>query len=217
MNKTDIEWCDYTWNPITGCKRNCNYCYARRIHNRFNKGRPFSDIVFHPERLQDKMPKKPSKIFVGSMSDFEYWELSHFEKILEVCANNPHHTFMFLSKNPVSRSLIPWPDNTMQGITITHYGFDHEKAEQMETRFPRPFLSIEPILEPVTFLVPDFFEIVIVGAETGTSAEPVTPNIIESVERNVKPEQLFWKSNIQKYRKAGALHYSLQLMGKSSG
>jgi len=31
MNKTKIEWCDYTWNPITGCLHKCEYCYARSI------------------------------------------------------------------------------------------------------------------------------------------------------------------------------------------
>ena len=35
MNKTKIDWCDYSWNPITGCLHGCEYCYARRIANRF--------------------------------------------------------------------------------------------------------------------------------------------------------------------------------------
>lgn len=35
MNKTKIEWCDSTWNPVTGCLHSCEYCYARRIANRF--------------------------------------------------------------------------------------------------------------------------------------------------------------------------------------
>ncbi len=35
MNKTKIEWCDSTWNPVTGCYHNCEYCYARGIANRF--------------------------------------------------------------------------------------------------------------------------------------------------------------------------------------
>lgn len=35
MNKSKIEWCDYTWNPVTGCLHGCEYCYARRITNRF--------------------------------------------------------------------------------------------------------------------------------------------------------------------------------------
>lgn len=28
MNKTSIEWCDYTWNPITGCLHKCRYTYC---------------------------------------------------------------------------------------------------------------------------------------------------------------------------------------------
>lgn len=35
MNKTKIEWCDSTWNPVTGCFHGCDYCYARGIAERF--------------------------------------------------------------------------------------------------------------------------------------------------------------------------------------
>lgn len=35
MNKTKIEWCDSTWNPVTGCLHGCEYCYARGIAKRF--------------------------------------------------------------------------------------------------------------------------------------------------------------------------------------
>lgn len=35
MNQTKIEWCDSTWNPVTGCLYGCNYCYARKQANRF--------------------------------------------------------------------------------------------------------------------------------------------------------------------------------------
>lgn len=35
MNKTKIDWCDSTWNPVTGCLHGCEYCYARGIANRF--------------------------------------------------------------------------------------------------------------------------------------------------------------------------------------
>ncbi len=35
MNRSKIEWCDYTWNPITGCRHNCPYCYAERMTARF--------------------------------------------------------------------------------------------------------------------------------------------------------------------------------------
>jgi len=35
MNKTAIEWCDMTWNPVAGCLHGCPYCYARKVANRF--------------------------------------------------------------------------------------------------------------------------------------------------------------------------------------
>lgn len=35
IHKTKIEWCSHTWNPVTGCRHDCPYCYARRIATRF--------------------------------------------------------------------------------------------------------------------------------------------------------------------------------------
>lgn len=35
MNKTKIDWADYSWNPVTGCLHGCEYCYARGIAKRF--------------------------------------------------------------------------------------------------------------------------------------------------------------------------------------
>ena len=32
---TKIDWCDTTWNPVTGCLHGCEYCYARGIATRF--------------------------------------------------------------------------------------------------------------------------------------------------------------------------------------
>lgn len=36
MNRSGIEWCDHTWNPITGCFHGCHYCYARIMTTRFS-------------------------------------------------------------------------------------------------------------------------------------------------------------------------------------
>jgi ParB-like chromosome segregation protein Spo0J len=37
FNQTNdnIEWARWSWNPVTGCRYNCPYCYARDIANRF--------------------------------------------------------------------------------------------------------------------------------------------------------------------------------------
>ena len=36
MHRSKIEWVDDTWNPVTGCKENCRYCYARKKSCRFS-------------------------------------------------------------------------------------------------------------------------------------------------------------------------------------
>ena len=51
MNKTKIDWCDSTWNPVTGCLHGCEYCYARGIANRFGCHATPDDkvsVVIHP-------------------------------------------------------------------------------------------------------------------------------------------------------------------------
>lgn len=34
-SKTKIDWCNSSWNPVTGCLHGCAYCYARKIAERF--------------------------------------------------------------------------------------------------------------------------------------------------------------------------------------
>lgn len=36
MNLSKIQWCDMSWNPVTGCMYNCPYCYANRQARRFS-------------------------------------------------------------------------------------------------------------------------------------------------------------------------------------
>lgn len=103
MQKSKIEWCDSTWNPVTGCFHGCKYCYARRIAERFGsmkfptdelhvlneqmvhitkEGRiaaspyPFGfEPTLHRYRLEEmKRKKRPRTIFVCSMADlFGEW------------------------------------------------------------------------------------------------------------------------------------------------
>ena len=35
MDNTKIDWADMSWNPVTGCRKGCEYCYAARTARRF--------------------------------------------------------------------------------------------------------------------------------------------------------------------------------------
>lgn len=149
MNKTKIEWVvnpdgtqGYTWNPIAGCSRGCNYCYARKIAMRFQGS---FEPKFHPERLNGPLKiKKPSTIFVGSMTDvFGDWVPPEWiEQVFEVVKKCPQHRFLFLTKNGtrmnrVSRNL----ENCWYGQTHTGNG---EASYEIINR--KQFISFEPLL-----------------------------------------------------------------------
>ena len=52
MNKTKIDWCDATVNPVMGCPRGCEYCYARKLNTRFKWVEDWGKPQFFPERLK---------------------------------------------------------------------------------------------------------------------------------------------------------------------
>lgn len=49
--RTKIEWCDASWNPVTGCLNDCEYCYARRMAGRFDGHREYK-----PKSIKDMYP-----------------------------------------------------------------------------------------------------------------------------------------------------------------
>lgn len=52
--KTKIDWCDSSWNPVTGCYHGCEYCYARRIAERFNGAFGTGNLFDLKEPIRDE-------------------------------------------------------------------------------------------------------------------------------------------------------------------
>ncbi len=79
MNKSNIQWCDMVWNPVTGCtpiSEGCAHCYAKTMAETRLRGRcgypedePFR-VTFHEDRLlEPSQVKKTQNVFVCSMGD----------------------------------------------------------------------------------------------------------------------------------------------------
>ena len=191
MNKTKIEWCTMTWNPVTGCKHGCKYCYAAKISERF--GWSFEPEI-HRERLEEpQLKKQPQNIFVCSMSDlFGDWvPYEWLEKVFDVCNGAPQHRYLFLTKNPsryvelAKNGLLPSGDNYWYGSTTPTQGGQYWYPASHKT-----FRSIEPILNKFDrFTVPiRYADWVIIGAETGNRKGKVIPKYewIENIVENCR-------------------------------
>jgi protein gp37 len=158
MNRTKIEWTDFTWNPIVGCDHGCWYCYADKITKRFPKNFPNGfRPTFHPERISEPWEyKKPSKIFACSVSDLfaEWTEIGWRNAVLESIDRCPvDHTFQLLTKNPERIPIGNWAAMGKKlwiGTTVTNENDDWKNVELIKkVHAPVAFVSFEPLLGPL--------------------------------------------------------------------
>jgi protein gp37 len=165
VNKTAIEWADFSWNPIVGCLNGCGvtaanpagWCYARRLATTRLAHLCCRCATFephlHPERLDQPLHvKKPALIFADSMSD--WWspgvEDEWLGRVLAVMAECPQHRFIVLTKRPeriTAMAMRFWPSNAWLGVSITS-GDDWwrwEALAKLPERIHR-FVSVEPLM-----------------------------------------------------------------------
>lgn len=168
MTKSKIEWTDRVWNPVTGCDKvsqGCKNCYAETLAIRFWGNRKFTDVKVHDDRIMQPMTwKKPSRVFVNSMSDLFHEDVSFefIEAIFSVMSDIDRHTYQILTKRPQRMlEFFHWKKNKF-GIewrpsNNVWLGVSCEDQETANERIPLllkapaaiHFLSCEPLLGPI--------------------------------------------------------------------
>jgi protein gp37 len=204
-DRSAIEWTEATWNPTTGCDRTspgCDNCYALRIAKRLKAmgqakyqqdgdprtSGPGFGLALHEDLLA--LPRtwtSPRVVFVNSMSDLFHpaVPLDYIRRVFDVMATTERHTYQLLTKR--SRRLVDlaerleWPANVWMGVSIetNRYLFraDHLRQVTPAVRF----LSVEPLLGPLTDLDVAGIDWVIVGGESGVHARPMDPGWVRSI------------------------------------
>ncbi|MFZ4440331.1 MAG: DUF5131 family protein [Syntrophales bacterium] len=216
-----IEWAKLTWNPVTGCKHGCPYCYARDIANRSPENFPQGfEPMFFEDRLavpvNTKLPEKATSwdrsVFVCSMADLfgEWVPQDWIDKVLLACEQAPEWHYIFLTKNP-SRlvDIKRWPEHSWVGTTVDR----QEKvapavkafqimARREENRPSVLFLSCGPLLESVSFGDElKYFDWVSIGAQCRTDGAPAyQPEWpwVEALHREARNAHcsVHWESNL---------------------
>lgn len=222
-----IEWTDHTFNPWVGCVKvspGCKFCYAEELMTRKGRWANTWGPAQAAERIKtsDSNWKEPLKwnrqaqaagkrarVFCASLADvFEdnnqlyNWRIQLFGLISET----PNLDWQILTKRPdVARTFFEQrPHLLMQNIWL---GTSVENQQYANERIPELlkipaavlFLSVEPLLGPVSFDLIDGaiydggmpfewqrlskpgIDWVIVGGESGPNARPMNPQWARSI------------------------------------
>lgn len=192
-----ISWANWSWNPVTGCLHNCNYCYARAGVHRYPEVNPAGFTpLFHHERLDapanttvpiahrdEQVPCEPygcpwRRVFVCSMADL-YGRWVPDEWIDQVHASmfaSPLWQYILLTKFPARYVGLDMPPGAWIGTSVD----EQKRVRIAEDAFREisggqvKWLSLEPIKEPLEFTDLSVFDWVVIGAQTETR-QPTGP------------------------------------------
>ena len=194
--KSNIEWTDSTWNPVTGCNKvspGCKHCYAETFAERWRgiPGHPYEqgfDLRLWPDRLEMPLAwKKPRMIFVNSMSDLfhENVPLAFIQRVFTIMERASWHTFQILTKRSARLAeLAPdlgWPPNVWMGVSIETARYVWRADDLRKVPAAVRFLSLEPLLGPIEALDLSGIHWVIVGGEGGPGARPIEAKWVRQI------------------------------------
>lgn len=192
--KSEIEWTDATWNPVTGCTKvgpGCDNCYAERFAERWRglDNHPYEqgfDLRLWPTRLaQPGKWKKSRMIFVNSMSDLFQKDISraYIDQVFDAMESADWHVYQVLTKrSSLMRDYVsdrygstPVPKHIWLGVSVENAQnkgrIDHLRQIRSDARF----VSFEPLLGAIGEVDLSGIAWAIVGGESGPRARPMRP------------------------------------------
>jgi len=200
-NKSNIEWTEMTWNPVTGCTKvsqGCKHCYAERMAKRLTamgaeRYRNGFSVTLHPDLVD--MPRGwrlPRVVFVNSMSDLFHDDipLAYIQRVFSTMRDCPRHTFQVLTKRSERLAELaphlPWPENVWIGVSVEDARVLHRVADLQSVPAKVRFLSLEPLIGPLESLPLDGIHWVIVGGESGPQARPMRKEWVKDILRQCR-------------------------------
>lgn len=220
MNRTKIEWTEFTLNPIVGCVRNCSYCYGRESNDHYKWIKDWTKPQYFPNRLDQPGKRNiASRIFVCSMSDLfgDGVKTEWTQAVFDMMKRYSWHTYQILTKcperlaefeySPTTKIWDNYRPNIEVGATVDSADavkrIDYLKKSRAKTKF----ISFEPLLSEMPKMNLKGVDWVIIGALTGRKgAQPDrrwVQGIIDQAREYKIPvflkNNLYWPVKIQEY------------------
>lgn len=193
--KSNIEWTEMTWNPVTGCTKisqGCKNCYAERMAKRLtamgsDRYRNGFRVTLHPDLLD-----VPRVVFVNSMSDPFHEDIpdAFIQRVFATMRDCPQHTFQVLTKRADRLAQLapklPSPRNVWMGVSVEDARVVDRVDYLQKTPAAVRLLSLEPLIGPLEDLRLEGIDWVIVGGESGPRARPMKPEWVKSILRQCR-------------------------------
>ena len=152
-----------------------------RYRNRFR-------TTLQPDLLEAPLSwSRPQIVFVNSMSDLFHRDISaeYIEAVFETMKRADQHVFQVLTKRSerlreMARDL-PWPENLWMGVSVEGQDYVHRARDLQRVPAQTRFLSVEPLLGPISRLPVASIGWVIVGGESGAGARPMQPEWVRAI------------------------------------
>lgn len=126
--------------------------------------------------------RKPSKIFVDSMSDLFHEDipLSYITKVFDIMHNCPQHQFQILTKRSerlaeLSRKLA-WTEHIWMGVSIESQDYTQRIEDLKNVPAHIRWISFEPLIGPIDKMDLTGIHWVVVGGESGPRFRPMDPD-----------------------------------------
>ncbi len=196
MTRSEIEWTEATWNPVTGCDKvspGCKHCYAEVMARRLQgmgqaNYRNGFRVTLQPHMLERPLQwRAPQLVFVNSMSDLFHQAVpfGFIERVFDVMRRASWHTFQVLTKRAERLEelapLLHWPSNVWMGVSVEREDYQFRIEHLRRTSARVRFLSLEPLLGPLRRLELSGIDWVIVGGESGPRARPMEQGWVEEI------------------------------------
>ena len=201
MKRSSIAWTDYSGgnaNFVIGCtpaSTGCRHCYGETWAKRHKwNGGDFGEVKLYPDKLRAlrgfdpgpgtyRRPGSKPMCFVVDLGDLFHDDVPtpFIHQALDDLAANTAIDWQILTKRPrrALEAITAWgtlPGNVWIGVTCENQARLVERLPVLRA-IPASlrFLSLEPMLEPITIPTFDGLAWAILGAESGAQRRPFDP------------------------------------------